>query len=424
MLKYLRNAALALALASGAPALAQSPAPAAPESAREIAGLSLDRLARLPAVLQAAIERGRIPGAVVLVARDGKVALFEAVGFRDKAANAPMAKDAIFRIYSMTKPITSVGVMMLVEEGRVLLADPISKHLPELKGMRVGIEKPGADGKHALELVPALREMTVQDLLRHTSGLAYPTRRYPLIREAYIAVRPLDRDQTMAGMLAKIATLPLAHQPGTTWEYSISTDVLGALIERVSGRTLEEFVAARITKPLGMNDTGFVVPEPKHGRIAEPLPLDPDSKQRIQLIDVTKPVRFYSAGGAMVSTAADYLRFCQMLLNGGTLDGVRLLGRKTVEYMTSDHLPAIARTPDYFPGYGYGFGLGFAVRTEAGVDDTPGSVGDYYWSGYASTFFWVDPKERLIGVFMTQAPNAVDHYASLMRNIVYGAVLR
>ena len=425
MLKYLRGVAMAAVLLAP-PAYAQS---AAPEPS-EIAGLSRERLARLGAALQAAVASGRIPGAVALVARDGEIVFFEAIGFRDKAAgksadaNAPMARDAIFRIYSMTKPIASVAAMMLVEDGRMLLSDPVSKHLPELKGMKVAVEKPGPDGKPVLELVPALREMTIQDLLRHTAGLPYGSRGPSLARQAYLAAGLLDRNKSTADMLAKLATLPLVHQPGTTWEYGISTDVLGALIERVGGQPLDEFLAARILKPLGMSDTAFHVPEKNHGRIAEPLAADPDGGQPIRLLPVKEPPRFFGAGGGMVSTAEDYRRFTQMLLNGGEYGGVRLLSPKTVEYMTSDHAEGIARTANYFPGPAYGFGLGFAVRTLAGVHDQAGSIGDYHWSGYASTYFWIDPKERLIGIFMTQAPNSIYHFASLMRTIVYGAVVR
>lgn len=422
MLKYLRIAALSVALAPAAPVFAQSQgtAPA------DIAGLSRARLQHLGTAVQAAVDRGHIPGAVVLVARDGQVAYFEAFGFRHKAAGtdgAPMTTDAIFRIYSMTKPIASVAAMMLVEDGRILLSDPVSKHLPELKGMKVGVQKPGPDGKPVLELVAARREMTVQDLLRHTSGLPYGSHGPSLVGRAYLAANVLDLDLSNAEMIARLASLPLMHQPGAVWEYGISTDVLGALIERVSGEPLGDFLARRLLKPLGMNDTGFHVQPEKHGRIAEPFANDPGSGWRIQLLPVTAPPRFHGAGGGMVSTAADYLRFATMLLNGGALDGARILSRKTVEYMTSDHLEPIPRADDD-SGPAYGFGLGFAVRARAGAHDQPGSIGDFYWAGYASTFFWVDPQERLIALFMVQAPGVDYDFAALMRTVVYGAILR
>jgi CubicO group peptidase (beta-lactamase class C family) len=404
----------AFAFAAAAPAtLAQT--------TREIAGLAQERLAKLVSVFRSDVDEGRIPGAVVLVARNGEVALFEAIGFRDRVAAAKMEKDAIFRLYSMTKPIVSVAVMMLVEDGRLLLSDPVSKHMPELKGLKVGVEKPGAEGKPMLELVPAQREMTVQDLLRHTSGITYGIFGRSLVKSAYNELNPLDGKQTSGEMVAKFAKLPLAFQPGTTWDYGQSTDLLGVLVERVSGKPLDMFLEERIFKPLGMKDSGFFVPGPHQSRIAE---AQPEGGKPQTLLAVTERPSFLAGGHGMVGTAADYLRFTTMLLNGGALDGVRLLSKKTVDYMTSDQLGTLARGPAYSPGPGYGFGLGFAVRLNAGVSPVPGSVGDYYWGGLGGTYFWVDPQEKLIAILMLQAPNQRDYYRFLFRNLVYAAMVK
>lgn len=418
MLKRILALALLAALALGMPA---QPPVFAQAAAREIAGLSQERLGKLAAVFRADVAEGRIPGVVVLVARNSEIALFEAIGFRDRAANAPMQKDAIFRLYSMTKPIVSVAAMMLVEEGRMLLSDPVSKHMPELKGLKVGVEKPGPDGKPVLELVPAAREMTVQDLLRHTSGLTYGIFGRSLVKSAYNELSPLDGNQTSGELVAKLAKLPLAFHPGTTWDYSQSTDLLGVLIERVSGKPLDMFLEERILRPLGMKDAGFFVPEAQQARLAE---AQPEGGKPQRLLDVTKRPTFLAGGHGMVATASDYLRFTTMLLNGGELDGVRLLSKKTVDYMTSDHLGGLSRGPAFSPGPGYSFGLGFGVRTLPGTAPVPGSVGDYYWGGLGGTYFWVDPKERLVAILMLQAPAQRDYYRALFRDLVYAAVVK
>jgi len=384
-------------------------------------GVSEARLRQMGEQVRADVETGRIPGAVIVVARNGNPVYTEAIGVLDPKSGAPMRMDAIFRVYSMTKPIVSVGIMMLVEEGRLQLADPASKYLPELKGLKVGVEKKDASGRTVLEEVPAQREMTVQDLLRHTSGLTYGVFGKSLVKDAYNSSKMLSDDQSNAEMVAKLGKLPLAYQPGTTWDYSMSTDVLGALIERVSGRTLDAFLSQKILMPLGMKDTGFWVEPSQHGRIAEPFAVDPDSKQAVTLTNVHQPRRWLSGGGGMVSTASDYLRFSQMLLNGGALDGVRIVSRKTVEYMASDHLGLI-RGPAYAPGPGYGFGLGFAVRTAAGQSAVPGSPGEHNWGGFGGTAFWIDPQEKLIAIWMMQAPNQRTYYRALFRNYVYSAL--
>src|SRR6266850_2967718 len=370
-------------------------------------GLDKARLDRLERLIRADVERGRIPGAVMLVMRDGKVVMNKAIGKQDAEKGTAMRADSIFRIYSMTKPIVSVAAMMLVEEGKLQLSDPVSQHIPELKGLKVGVEK--GDG---LDLVAATREPTVHDLMRHTSGFTYGVFGKSMVKELYTKAGVDGRDQTNAEFVKKLSTVPLMFQPGSTWEYSRSTDVLGVVVERVSGQTLDRFLEERILKPLGMKDTGFSVPAEKQARLAEAFPVDPDSKQPVTLLDVRQPPKLLSGGGGGVSTAADYLRFAQMMLNGGELNGVRILSKKTVEYMTTDHIGAV-RGPTYLPGPGYGFGLGVAVRLTDGQAATPGSAGDYNWGGLGGTYFWVDPKEKLIAIWMMQAPGQRVYYRGI-----------
>ncbi len=380
-------------------------------------GLCPDRLARLSAVLNERVAAGQIPGAVVAIVRRDKLAYLEAFGRRDPASADAMQADSLFRIYSMTKPIVSVAIMMLWEEGRLLLNDPVAKFIPAFAGQQVAVERAGR-----VELVPAEREATVQDLLRHTSGLTYEFRGTGPVQKAYMDAKVNRLNQTNEDQAAMLGGLPLAHQPGTRWEYSRSTDVLGRIVEVVSGQSLGEFLEARILKPLGMTETGFYVPEDKSGRLAGAFAKDPDSGVDVSLLNVTRKPRFESGGGGLVSTAMDYSRFLQMLLNNGVLDGTRLLGRKTIELMTSDHLGPIGGSADLLPD-GYGFGLGFAVRLQPGIAVMPGSTGQYYWSGAAGTSFWVDPAERLFAVLMIQAPGPREHYRVLFRDLVYSAIV-
>ncbi|MBY0334809.1 MAG: beta-lactamase family protein [Acetobacteraceae bacterium] len=386
---------------------------APPTATPEEVGLSSARLAALDAVLEQRIAAGHIPGAACLVARHGRVAWHRAFGRRDPAAADPMRTDTIFRIYSMTKPIVSVGVMMLMEEGRLFLDDLIGRHIPALGA--VGVARPEGGTE------PPARPITVQDLLRHTSGLTYEFRGDGPVHKAYVEARTARLRQTNADQVATLATLPLLHHPGTRWEYSRSTDVLGRLIEVVSGQTLGAFVADRITGPLGMVDTAFHVPPAQHARLAEGFPKDPETGAEVALLAVREPPMFESGGGGMVGTAADYARFAQMLLNGGRLRETPLLGRKTVELMTSDHLGAIPGPPDLLPP-GHGFGLGLAVRRDRGMAPTPGSPGMYFWHGMAGTTFWVDPAEGLVVVFMIQAPGQRAGYRALLRDMVYAAI--
>lgn len=383
-----------------------------PEARPEEVGLSTRRLEAMDALLRDRVAAGHLPGAVVLVGRQGRIAWHSAVGHRDPASGARMRTDTIFRIYSMTKPLVSVGVMMLVEEGRLLLGEPIGKYLPELASMTVAAE--GGP-------VPAA-PITIQDLLRHTSGLTYEFRGTGPVQQAYAAAGIARRGQTNADQVAMLGALPLLHQPGTRWEYSRSTDVLGRLIEVVSGQTLGAFLQARICGPLGMVDTAFHVPPAQQDRLAEAFAHDPETGAEVALLGVREPPSFESGGGGMVSTSGDYARFLQMLTDGGQLGGVRLLGRKTVELMTADHLGAIAGSTDLLPA-GHGFGLGFAVRRDRGMAVTPGSIGMYYWSGMAGTTFWVDPAEELSVVFMMQGPGQREHYRALLRDLVYAAIV-
>lgn len=399
--------------------------PAAPSqttsSRRPATGFTPQAVARLESAIGARIAAGEIPGAVLLMARHDEV-LERAFGRQRPDGDQPMTIDTIFRIYSMTKPVVSVATMMLAEAGRFLISDPVSKFLPEFKNVQVGVEVPDADGKLVLHLEPCRAEMTIQDLLRHTAGLTYGIFGIStLVKEAYRTSGVDSSRVSNAELVTRLAALPLALQPGTCWEYSRATDVLGALLERVSGQTLDVYLHEQILAPLGMVDTGFWTAPAEQHRLAEAFEIDPVTGNKVRLLDVTRPPIFLSGGGGMVSTARDYLRFARMLKNGGELDGVRLLSRKTIEFMTADHLgalPGAMEGPMYLPGPAYGFGLGFGVRLATGCAQTPGSIGDYNWSGLAGTYFWIDPAEDLIAIWLMQAPEQRDTYRQLVRMLV------
>lgn len=380
-------------------------------------GLCPERLQRLLAVLQADIDRGRLPGAVALVARRGKVALFESLGRQDPAAGSPMTRDSIFRIYSMTKPVVSVAVMMLLEQGRLLLSDPVARHLPEFANQKVAVERGGQ-----VTLADVQRPATVQDLLRHTAGLTYEFLGSADVQRQYAKLQMGSRERSNAEFSRVLAGLPLMYQPGSVWEYSRATDVLGRLVEVLSGQALGEYLHRHIFVPLGMDDTGFSVDQAHHPRIAEPFAHDPDGGVPMRVLEPRRAAAMESGGGGLLSTARDYARFLQFMRNRGELDGVRLLSSRTVDFMTADHLGAIPVTGDVLPP-GYGFGLGFAVRTATGIASVPGSRGLYYWGGIAGTTFFVDPAEDLYAVLMIQAPNQRDHYRPLFRSLVYAALL-
>ena len=392
-----------------------------PVAAPEEVGLCPQRTQRLMDVLQTEVERQRLPGAVALVARRGKIALLEAVGALDPAADALMARDAIFRIYSMTKPIVSVAAMMLMEQGRLLLNDPVSKYLPEYATQKVATLVDGA-----VQLQGVRQGATIHDLLRHTAGLTYEFMGNAAVQRQYAQIRIGSRERSNAEFSHELAALPLLFEPGTVWEYGRATDVLGRLVEVVSGQTLGAYLQQHIFKPLGMLETGFSVPPAQHARIAEPFVRDPEGGVQMRVIDVREDAKLESAGGGLASTALDYARFCQFMLNRGELDGVRLLGPRTVDFMTADHLGSIpvnkGGSRALLPP-GHGFGLGFAVRKERGVASVPGSKGMYFWGGMAGTSFFVDPAEDLYAILMLQAPNQREYFRMLFRDMVYATLL-
>ncbi|MDP2819141.1 MAG: serine hydrolase domain-containing protein [Polaromonas sp.] len=380
-------------------------------------GLCPDRLQRVLDVLQSEVDCGRLPGAVALVARRGKLALFESVGQLDPTAGTVMQRDAIFRIYSMTKPLVSVAVMMLMEQGKLLLSDPVAKHLPEFANQKVAVER---DGQVTLEDV--IRPATVQDLLRHTAGLTYEFLGSAAVQRQYAELQMGSRERSNSEFSRTLAALPLMHQPGSVWEYSRATDVLGRLVEVVSGQTLGGYLREEIFAPLGMHETGFVVAVADQHRIAEPFAHDPDGGVPMRMLDPRRAMAMESGGGGLLSTAMDYARFLQFMRNRGELLGTRLLGPHTVDFMTADHLEGLPSTGDLLPP-GHGFGLGFAVRMATGVSPVPGSVGLYYWGGIAGTTFFVDPAQDLYALLMIQAPMQRDYYRPLFRSLVYAALL-
>jgi CubicO group peptidase (beta-lactamase class C family) len=391
----------------------------------EAAGLSRERLGRIGSFLNNEIANKKIPGAIMLIQRRGKLAYLEAFGARDPATKAPMTADTIFRIYSMSKPITTVAAMMLVEEGRLFLEEPLSKYIPSFANVKVGVEKPGADGKPTLDLVAPRRPITIQDLMRHTSGITYGFFGEGVVKSMYVGAHVFAGDFDNAEFAERIARLPLAYQPGTTWDYSHSTDILGRVIEIVSGQSLYAFEKERILDPLGMKDTGFYVTDPaKQALVAEPFRDDRHIGNDAEMDDPRFPLKWESGGGGMVSTITDYARFTEMLLNGGALEGKRYLSPKTIAFMAASHIGPAANVvpgPYYLPGPGFGFGLGFAVRTEAGISPIEGSVGEMSWAGAGGTSFWIDPKEDMFVVFMAQTVAQRGRLRAAMRNMVYGA---
>jgi CubicO group peptidase (beta-lactamase class C family) len=398
-----------------------------PSAAPESLGFSPERLARIGPVIEGEIKKGQYPGAVVLVARKGKVAYFEAIGQLDPASGKPMTKDAIFRLYSMTKPYTSVAIMMLAEEGKLRVSDPVSKFLPALAKLEVSLAtKDPVTGAAKYVNVPADREVTIQDLLRHTSGIVYPQfTAHPRVKELYTKEGVDWKDLTPAEQIERLAKVPLAHQPGTTFEYSLSIDVLGRVVEAISGMSLGQFLEARLFKPLGMKDSSFLVARESQERLAQAFATDPATNTPINLLDVTVTQKNDAGGAGSAGTAADYLRFLQMLLNGGELDGVRLLSPTTVKYMTSDHLGNAGTSGSVALLPGMGFGLGFAVRREAGLFEVTGSKGEYFWAGAAGTGFYVDPELDVICIWMTQGQFGMarryDRY--LFKQMVYQAIV-
>jgi CubicO group peptidase (beta-lactamase class C family) len=380
------------------------------------AGFDAAALAAVDATLSGLIERGRLPGAVTLVLRDGRLAAFSAHGQVDPQRGAPMRRDSIFRIHSMTKPVASVALLRLVEQGKALLSDPVARYVPAFARTMVHVDTPTGPRR-----LPPLRAITLHDLLRHTAGLTYEFLGTSPVHVLYQQFGFAKLERTNAERADDLASLPLLFEPGSAWEYSRATDVIGRVIEVLAGETLGEHLKRSLFEPLGMVDTGFHVPAADHDRIAMPFAADPDGGAAMKLHDVRRPRSLESAGGGLVSTAADYARFLQMLLAGGTLDGLRVLGRSSVAHMTSDHLGGIPVRGDMLPP-GHGFGLGVAVRLATGLAALPGSPGTWGWGGIAGTVFFVDPIERLVAILLVQAPNQRIEVQELFRTQVYAAL--
>jgi CubicO group peptidase (beta-lactamase class C family) len=415
-------AATLCVLASGA-AFADDPLPRAKP---EEVGLSSERLARIAETLKADIAAGRTPGAVIAIARHGKLVALDAYGWRDKAANIPMTTDTIFNIASMTKPMTAVGGLMLYEQGKLLIDEPLSKYFPKFASMRVAVRD---NGEPTAETVSANRQITIQDLMRHTSGIIYGGRGNTIVHKMYPAGSgDASSNYDGAAFMDKLATLPLLYQPGTVWDYGFGLDVLGLTIEKISGQPLGQYLQANLFTPLGMTDTGFSISPEKAARYAKPLAIDPDTgKPQARSPELTQPLKFECGGGCAASTASDYLRFALMLMNGGRSGEARLLGPRTVAYMLSDQLgPGIKNlVGNADPTRAdYGFGLGLAVRTTPGVVRMMGSVGQFSWPGASGTDWWVDPKEELAVVYLSAAPGPIRwHYRQKINALVYQAII-
>lgn len=406
------------AIAAGSPNAARAEAPPA-----AVSGFSSEGLNRVGDYIRNEIASGKIPGAVILIQRQGKPVYFENFGVRDVATQLPMTADTIFRIFSMSKPITSVAAMMLVEDGKLGLGDPLSKYIPAFGDVKVGVEKPVAEPTLVLE--PLIRPITIEDLLRHTSGLTYGFYGDGAVRKLYARADLFRGDVDNAEFAERLAALPLAEQPGTRWDYGHSTDILGRVIEVVSGQRLFQFEKERLLDPLEMTETAFHVADAaQRQRLAEPMPDDQFRGRIAGMQDAMTPRRWESGGAGMVSTIGDYARFAQMLLNGGKLEGRRYLKPETIALMTADHIPrasGIARDHAYFPGPTSGFGLGFAVRTSQ-PPNTSWALGEYRWDGAGGTFFFIDPKDDMFVVCMMQTPTQRGRIQLGLRTLIYEAL--
>jgi CubicO group peptidase (beta-lactamase class C family) len=421
----LSRRAVAGAFVLGVVALACPRAGSADASASGPRAFSAAGLAKVGDYIRNEIATGKIPGAILLIQQHGKPVYFESFGVRDVATKLPMSADTIFRLYSMSKPITSVVAMMLVEDGKLALDDPVSKYIPAFVDLKVGVEKPGERPEFTLE--PLGRPVTILDLLRHTAGLPYGWHGDNLARKTYADARLFNADVDNAEFVARIAKLPLAEQPGTLWNYGHATDVLGRVIEVISGKSLLAFAKERLLDPLGMSETAFFVADAsKRPRIAEPMPHDRAISPTSEVRDPLKPRVWESGGGGMVGTIGDYARFAQMLLNGGTFEGRRYLRPETVSLMASDHVgpeTKIARDRYYFPGANSGFGLGFAVRTSVPAN-TQWPLGEYRWDGVGGTFFFIDPTDDVFAVFMVQTPSQRGRIQLELKTLIYQAMGR
>ena len=415
-----------------------SSAQSLPTDIPESVGMSSARLDHVSAVIDSEISTGNLPGAVVMVSRKGRLVYSRALGYQDKASAKPMGINSIFRIYSMTKPFVEVAAMILVEDGMLDLADPVSKYLPEFSNMQVSIKATNSSGQNYYKTVPATSPITILDLLRHTSGIGYPDESDDpaisnvLIKSGlYIPTGPEQdwRQVTPKEMISAISAAPLNSEPGTVWQYGLSVDLLGRIIEVVSKRNLGDFLYERLFKPLGMKDTGFKVSSTDLDRIAEPFATDPISGLPIELLNITGNIKNISGGSGGVSTAGDYMNFISMLLNGGEFNGQRILSPMTINLMTSNMLGGKATKPlnpgQYLLGSdGYTFGLGFLVRETQGLANLDGSPGEYLWAGFAGTFFWNDPKEKLSVVVMAQSPGPLKRkYRRLFKQLISSAII-
>jgi CubicO group peptidase (beta-lactamase class C family) len=388
---------------------------------------SVEGLAKVSDYVRNEVATGKIPGAILLIQQHGKPVYFENFGVRDIATELSMSADTIFRLYSMSKPITSVAAMMLVEDGKLAPNDPVAKHIPAFADVKVGVENRGDDGKAALTVEPLARPITIEDLLRHTSGLTYGFYGYGIVHELYAQADLFNVDLGNAEFVERIARLPLQEQPGTKWDYGHSTDVLGRVIEVVSGQSLFQFEKQRLLDPLGMDETTFYVADSsKRPRIAEPMPNDRAINSTIRIRDVMLPRKVESGGAGMVGTIGDYARFCQMLLNGGIYEGRTYLKPATIKLMASDHIgpeTKIARDGAYYPGETSGFGLGFAVRTSV-PPNTEWPLGEYRWDGVGGTFFFIDPDDDMFVVFMVQTPSERGRIQLELKTLIYKAMGR
>jgi CubicO group peptidase (beta-lactamase class C family) len=388
---------------------------------------SVEGLAKVSDYVRNEVATGKIPGAILLIQQHGKPVYSRNFGVRDVATELSMSADTIFRLYSMSKPVTSVAAMMLVEDGKLALTDPVSKYIPAFADLKVGVEAKDNSGKPALKLEPLQRPITIEDLLRHTSGFTYGFYGDDVVRKLYAEADLFNADLSNAELVDRIARLPLAEQPGTRWDYGHSTDVLGRVIEIVSGKSLYQFEKERILDPLGMTETAFYVADSaKRLRVAEPMPNDREISPTTRLRDVMIPRKSEGGGAGMVGTVGDYARFCQMLLNGGTYQGRSFLKPETIASMASDHIgPAtkIARDWAYYPGATSGFGLGFAVRTSV-PPNTEWPLGEYRWDGVGGTFFFIDPADDMFVVFMVQTPSERGRIQLELKTLIYQAMGR
>jgi CubicO group peptidase (beta-lactamase class C family) len=397
-----------------------------PRAKPEDVGMSSQRLAEIGKALEADVARGQLPGAVLAVARHGKLVYFEAFGYRDKAANAAMTTDAIFNIASMTKPMVAVAALQLYEQGKLLMDEPLAKYFPKFADMRVAVMD--AAKETIIDKVPAARKITIQDLFRHTSGFSYGGRGTTAVHKLY----PEGSGQaalsyTGSQFLDHLASLPLHFQPGTTWDYGFGLDILGLVVEQIAEQPVGAYLQDNVFRPLGMTDTTFLIPPDKAGRYAKPLPVDPVTGRPQALAPLTEPAKFECGGGCAASTAGDYMRFALMLLNKGKYGDARILSRKTVEYMLSNQIgPEVKNLiGNADPTRAdYGFGLGLAVQTTPGIVRMAGSVGNFSWPGASGTNWWADPREDLVVVFMAQTPGTIRwHYRQVIDAMVNRAIV-